>query len=165
MRISRSRLGTCCAWPLVGPGGRPKGCCARSLPRLGLDIGIPDHTTFSRCSPGLSLAKALALAQRSGPVHVVTDSTGLKVYGAGAWLAERHGERGRRTWRKLHLAVDPESGEILASALTTTEEGDAALVGPLLDQITGSIASVTADGAYMANPFIVPSLSASLTRP
>ena len=80
------------------------------------------------------------------------DATGLKVYGAGEWLAEKHGERGRRTWRKLHLAVDPDSGEILASELTTTEEGDAALVGPLLDQITGPIASVTADGAYDGEP-------------
>src|SRR5215213_1512111 len=119
---------------------------------LGLDIGIPDHTTFSRRSPGLTLASALAQAQRSGPVHVVIDSTGLKVYGAGEWLAETHGERGRRTWRKLHLAVDPVSGEILASELTTTEEGDAALVGPLLEQITGPIASVIADGAYDGEP-------------
>jgi hypothetical protein len=59
------------------------------------------------------------------------------VYGAGEWLVEMHGERGRRTWRKLHLAVNLASGEILASELTTTEEGDAALVGPLLERITG----------------------------
>jgi hypothetical protein len=119
---------------------------------LGLSIGIPDHTTFSRRSPGLALASALAQAQRTGPVHVVIDATGLKVYGAGEWLAEQHGDRGRRTWRKLHLAVDPETGEILAAELTTTEEGDASLVGPLLDQITGPIASVTADGAYDGEP-------------
>jgi Transposase DDE domain len=119
---------------------------------LGLEVGIPDHTTFSRRSPGLALASALAETQRSEPVHVVIDSTGLKVYGAGEWLTEKHGERGRRTWRKLHLAVDPERGEILAAELTTTEEGDAALVGPLLEQITGPIASVTADGAYDGEP-------------
>src|SRR3712207_3995733 len=119
---------------------------------LGLDIGIPDHTTFSRRSPGLTLARSLARAQRSGPVHVVIDSTGLTVHGAGEWLVETHGGRGRRSWRKLHLAVDPASGAILASELTTTEEGDAALVGPLLEQITGPIASVTADGAYDGEP-------------
>ena len=67
-------------------------------------------------------------------------------------MTEKHGERGRRTWRKLHLAVDPTSGEILASELTTSEEGDAALVGPLLGQIAGPIASVTADGAYDGEP-------------
>src|ERR671916_654509 len=95
---------------------------------------------------------ALAQAQARGPVHVVIDATGLKVHGAGEWLAETHGGRGRRTWRKLHLAVDPNSGEILASAPTTTEEGDAALVGPLLDQIHRPVASVTADGAYDGEP-------------
>jgi hypothetical protein len=68
---------------------------------LGLSIGVPDHTTFSRRSPGLALASSLAEAQRSGPVHVVIDATGLKVHGAGEWLTEKHGERGRRTWRKL----------------------------------------------------------------
>ena len=119
---------------------------------LGLGIGVPDHTTFSRRSPGLALAGSLIQAQRTGPVHVVIDATGLKVYGAGEWLVEKHGRRGQRTWRKLHLAVDPDSGEILASALTTTEEGDAALVGPLLEQITGPIASVVADGAYDGEP-------------
>jgi hypothetical protein len=119
---------------------------------LGLSIGVPDHTTFSRRSPGLALAGSLAEAQRSGPVHVVIDATGLKVHGAGEWLVEKHGERGRRTWRKLHLAVDPGSGEILASELTTSEEGDASQVGLLLERITGPIASVTADGAYDGEP-------------
>src|SRR5215208_648784 len=119
---------------------------------LDVGVGVPDHTTFSRRSPGLALASSLAEAQRSGPVHVVIDSTGLQVHGAGEWLAETHGGRGRRTWRKLHLAVDPDSGEILASELTSTEEGDAALVGPLLAQVAGPIASVTADGAYDGEP-------------
>src|SRR5919112_4045594 len=119
---------------------------------LGVSIGVPDHTTFSRRSPGLALAGSLARAQRTGPVHVVIDATGLKVYGAGEWLAEQHGARGRGPWRKLHLAVDPGTGEILASELTSSEEGDASQVGPLIGQIQGPIASVTADGAYDGEP-------------
>jgi len=119
---------------------------------LGLGIGVPDHTTFSRRSPGLALAGALAQAQRTGPVHVVIDATGLKIHGAGEWLAETHGKRGRRTWRKLHLAVDADTGEILASELTTSEEGDASQISSLLEQITGPIASVIADGAYDGEP-------------
>jgi hypothetical protein len=99
---------------------------------LGLEVGVPDHTTFARRSPGLTLATALARARASGgPVDVVIDATGLKVRGAGEWLAERHGERGKRGWRKLHLAVDPGSGEILACELTSNDEGDASQVGPL----------------------------------
>src|SRR3954447_7002641 len=65
---------------------------------------------------------------------------------------EKHGERGRRTWRKLHLAVDPNSSEILASELTSNEVGDPSMVGPLLEQIPGTLASVTADGAYDGEP-------------
>jgi Transposase DDE domain len=117
---------------------------------LGVSLTIPDHTTFSRRSIGLPLAAALP--QTAEPVHVVMDSTGLKVYGAGEWQREKHGERGRRTWRKLHLAVNPENGEILASELTTNEVGDSSMVGPLLDQIQSPITSVAADGAYDGEP-------------
>src|SRR3982751_445411 len=113
---------------------------------LGVGLSVPDHTTFSRRSIGLSLTASLT--RSSEPVHVVIDSTGLKVYGAGEWQREKHGERARRTWRKLHLAVDPHSHEILASELTTNEIGDSSMVTPLLNQIPGSIASVMADGAY-----------------
>src|SRR3954469_1814141 len=119
---------------------------------LGVGVGVPDHTTFSRRSPGLALAAALTRAQASGPVHVGIDATGLKVYGAGEWRVETHGARGKRTWRKLHLAVDPSTGEILASELTSNEEGDASQVGPLLEQIPGPLASVIADGAYDGEP-------------
>jgi len=134
--------------------GRPwrqtEGMLASILRLLGLDLPVPDHTTFSRRSADLTVATALSTA--SGPVNVVIDSTGLKVFGAGDWQREKHGGQGRRTSRKLHLAVDPDTGEILASELTTTEDGDASLVGPLLDQISGPIASVTADGAYDGAP-------------
>ena len=119
---------------------------------LGIDVGVPDHTTFSRRSPGLALAASLAQAQASGPVHVLIDATGLKVCGAGEWLVAKHGERGTRTWRKLHLAVNPGTGEILASELTSNEDGDASQVGPLLAQTPGPIASVTADDAYDGEP-------------
>src|SRR3982751_3030510 len=117
---------------------------------LGVSLTIPDHTTFSRRSPGLSLAQTLT--RNTKPVHIVMDSTGLKVYGIGEWHREKHGERNRRTWRKLHLAVNPDNGEILASELTTNEIGDPSMVGPLLDQIPGALASVTADGAYDGEP-------------
>src|SRR3954453_4236282 len=121
-------------------------------PLLGVGIGVPDHTTFSRRSPGLALATALAQAQASGPVHVVIDATGLEGYGAGEREVEEHGPRGKRTWRKLHRAIDPSTGEILASELTSHEEGDASQIGPLLDQIPGPIGSVIADGPMTANP-------------
>jgi hypothetical protein len=134
--------------------GRPwrqtEGRVGSIMDLLGLDLTVPDHATFSRRSVDLGVATALKKA--SGPAHVVIDSTGLKVFGAGEWLHEKHGGKPRRTWRKLHLAVDPNSGEVLVSELTTTDDGDASLVGPLLDQIDNPLASVLADGAYDGEP-------------
>src|SRR5215204_3837463 len=80
--------------------------------------------------------------------HLLVDSTGLKLCGSGEWLVEKHGTKTRRSWRKLHVGVDVDTGQIVASALTTSNTDDAAQVGPLLDQVTGSVASVTGDGAY-----------------
>ena len=133
--------------------GRPwrqtEGMLGSIMDLLGLDLPVPDHTMFSRRSVGLGVATALRKAKGG---HVVIDNSGVKVFGAGEWLHEKHGGKPRRSWRKLHLAVDPNSGEILASELTTTDEGDASLVGPLLDQIDGPLASVPADGAYDGEP-------------
>ena len=134
--------------------GRPwrqtEGMLGSIMDLLGLELSVPDHTTFSR--RGVDLGVATALKKASGLVQVVIDSTGLKVFGAADWLHEKHGGKPRRSWRKLHLAVDPDSGEILASELTTMDEGDASLVGPLLDQIDRPLASVFADGAYDGEP-------------
>jgi Transposase DDE domain len=84
--------------------GRPwrqtEGLLRSIVTLLGVGLEIPDHTTFSRRSVGLSFTTALQ--KTVGPVHLVIDSTGLKVYGAGEWQREKHGGRGRRTWRKLH---------------------------------------------------------------
>jgi hypothetical protein len=116
---------------------------------LGVDIKIPDHTTFSRRGDGLTLLKKPV--ERGEPLHLLIDSTGLKMYGEGEWLEEKHGKRSRRRWRKLHLAIDANSHEIVAVELTSDEVGDVTAVPDLLDQIDGSVASVTGDGAYDAD--------------
>ena len=81
-------------------------------------------------------------------MHLLVDSTGLKLCGPGEWLIEKHGTRTRRSWRKLHLGVDANTGQIVASALTGREADDGAQVGPLLDEAAGPVASITSDGAY-----------------
>ena len=81
-------------------------------------------------------------------MHLLVDSTGLKLCGSGEWLLEKHGTKTRRSWRKLHIAVDADTGQIAATALTTSDVDDASQVGPLLDQVDGPVASFTADGAY-----------------
>jgi hypothetical protein len=81
-------------------------------------------------------------------MHLLVDSTGLKLCGAGEWLVEKHGTRKRRSWCKLHIGVDASTGEIVASGSTTKDVDDASEVGSLLDQAEGPLASFTADGAY-----------------
>ena len=78
------------------------------------------------------------------PLHVLIDSTGLEVFGAGQWLEAKHGAKSRRTWRKLHLAVDADSGMIVAQALTDQQTDDPSQVGPLRAQIDEEIGQVMA---------------------
>src|SRR5215217_6941401 len=82
------------------------------------------------------------------PVHLLVDSMGLKLCGAGEWLIEKHGTRRRRSWRKMHIGVDADTGRIVAAELTTNDIDDGSQVGPLLDQVAGPVASFTGDGAY-----------------
>ncbi len=128
-----------------------EGLMASVIGLIGCELTVPDHTTASRRTIKLpSIARAAPPPE--GPLHVVIDSTGLKVYGAGEWLADKHGQRGRRRWRKLHLAVDAHSGQIVAATLTDQDVDDASQVDPLLEQIQGEIEQVTADGAYDGEP-------------
>ena len=81
-------------------------------------------------------------------MHLLVDSTGLKLRGPGEWLVEKHGTRTRHSWRKLHLAIDADTGQIVAASLTAKEVDDGAEVGVLLDQAAGPVATFTADGGY-----------------
>ena len=81
-------------------------------------------------------------------LHLIVDSTGLKLRGAGEWLFEKHGTTERRAWRKLHIGVDAGDGEIVAFDLTDKDVDDASHVPTLLDQLTRDPASFMADGAY-----------------
>ncbi|NPD69854.1 IS5 family transposase (plasmid) [Lichenicola cladoniae] len=120
---------------------------ARSVLRLlGLDLCVPDHSTLSRRGRAFARRQPRA-GRRDEPVHVVLDSTGLQVFGQGEWDAEKHG-RTPRQWRKLHLAVNAETGEIVAHSLTDKDTGDISEVAVLLATVEGQIASVIADGAY-----------------
>ena len=112
---------------------------------LALDLAIPDHSTLSRRAETLAVAGPPPSAE---PVHLLVDSTGLKLSGAGEWLVEKHGTSRRRSWRKLHIGVDADTGRIVAATLTTNDVDDGSQVGPLLDQIDDPIASLTGDGAY-----------------
>src|SRR3954453_16752243 len=116
---------------------------------LGLELNVPDHTTLNRRSRSFAGRQPRVIPH--GPLHLLIDSTGLKLFGQGEWKEEKHG-RARRAWRKLHLAFDADTGESVASILTGNEANDAGQVPDLLGQVEGEITSLTADGAYDGEP-------------
>lgn len=119
---------------------------------MGLVIPIPDFSTLSRRGRGLSLT-AKPRAIRTEPVHLVVDSTGLKIFGEGEWRHNKHKTKAKRKkWRKLHLGLDLLSGEIICADLTTDTVGDPSALPELLDQIDGSVNRFIADGAYDGSP-------------
>ena len=161
-------------WQTIGPGGQARykgaailtslmlrmafklalrqteGLMMSVLTLMDLPISAPDHSTVSRRAVRLPVIQPTSVPH--GPLHVLIDSTGLQVYGAGQWLEAKHGAKSRRKWRKLHLAVDAASGMIVAQTLTDQDADDPSQVAPLLDRIAGQVVRVTADGAYDGAP-------------
>ena len=122
-----------------------EGLMASIIGLLGIDLAVPDHSTISRRAETLKIPRPCGGRK---PVHLLVDSTGLKLCGPGEWLVEKHGTRTRLGWRKLHLATDADTDWIVASKLTGRDAADGSQVGPLLSQMEGPAASFTGDGAY-----------------
>ena len=115
---------------------------------MGLDIRVPDYSTLSRRANGVSIAQVMRQAG-SVPIHLVVDSTGLKIFGESEWLTQKHNTKGiRRRWRKLHLGLDLASGVIVCAALTHDNVGDSTALPGLLDQLDAPVTGFLADGAY-----------------
>ena len=129
----------------AAPDGR---LCA--FPRgMGCGLPVPDHTTLSRRRRTVDVVVETSTNKRS--MDIVLDSTGLKFFGAGEWARAKHGET-RRSWRKLHILVDPASSEIRTHELTGDDTADATMAGPLVAGSGGMIRRVFADGAYDGEP-------------
>jgi hypothetical protein len=62
---------------------------------LEIDLPVPDHTTLSRRACGLPVRSHGRIG--TGELHLIVDSTGLKLRGAGEWLFEKHGTAKRRS--------------------------------------------------------------------
>jgi Transposase DDE domain len=113
---------------------------------LQVALPVPSYSTLSRRAA--EVAVGLGALPRSGPLHLVIDSSGFKVYGEGEWKVRLHGWSKRRTWRKLHLAVDEATGEIVAAVASEAEVSDDEALLDLLTQVSGELSQVSADGAY-----------------
>jgi hypothetical protein len=115
-----------------------------------ITLDIPDHTSFSRRAKSLKLSKLLTISTKKS-LNIIIDSTGLKVLGPNEWQDFKHKSGKRKSWRKLHLMIDEQYQQIVASELTEDNISDDAMVGPLLKTISNPIKSFKADRAYDTN--------------
>ena len=127
----------------------------RSLEGLGQSlfsmIGItglsaPDYTSICKRSKTLDIP--IKVYDHRETLHLLIDSTGLKVFGEGEWKVKQHGFSKRRTWRKVHIAVDGSSLQIHAVETTKANVDDAEGAVRLIRKIGKRISSVCGDGAY-----------------
>lgn len=118
---------------------------------MGLPLPVPCYTQI--CRRAQKLGRVLKRLRRRGNIDVVFDSTGLKVYGEGEWKVRAHGVGKRRTWKKLHVGIDPTTQEILVCELTDRDGGDPATATNMLNEVDGALRQVFGDGAYDAKQF------------
>jgi DDE family transposase len=128
------------------PNRAAEGLTRSIMELLGLELPAADHTTLSR--RGRRVCLKFNADEKRVIKHLVIDSTGLKVFGEGEWKVRSHGKSKRRTWRKLHLSIDAETGQITAAVITDNSTLDRKEVSNLLDQTPGEIENICADGAY-----------------
>jgi len=129
------------------------GCAFRQLQGLMRDIlqlmrtgcQCPDYTTICRRARGVIVPFKV---RRKGPLHIVFDSTGLKVYGEGEWQARKHGFSYRRGWKKIHIAMCAETQQIVAASISDKDLHDSQAFPGLLNAIRGEVTEVIGDGAY-----------------
>ena len=112
---------------------------------MGLCLEVPDHTTLSRRSQHLDVR--LRRIATDKPMHLIVDSTGLSIVGEGEWAAAKHGKRGKRAWRKLHVGVN-RAGVIVAQVVTDSNVDDASTGVDLIKQVDSKLTSITGDAAY-----------------
>ena len=132
------------------PLRQTEGFLGSVLQLMGLSLPSPDHTTLSRRNTTIVVRQQLDRAPQ-GPISLIVDSTGLKVCCQGEWHAQKHGEKKRRRWKKLHIGVD-DQGQIVASTVTESNEQDPSQVPELLDQIDEVIGRFIGDGIYDQEP-------------
>jgi len=113
---------------------------------MGLYFCVPSYSQI--CRRAQNLGKELKRLTRRQVTDLVIDSTGLKVYGEGEWKVRQHGYSKRRMWRKLHLAICPDSNEILFVKLTDNKTPDHRVYPQFLNRAPKTVKRTYGDGAY-----------------
>jgi len=126
---------------------------AQSLHELAFaTLSVPNYTTLSRRAQTLEVQ--LPIIREGEPIHLVVDSTGAKVYGEGEWKVRQHGYSKRRSWRKVHLGLDANTGQVRAALMTHQDVADGDVLAELLGQIPDDepLDVIGGDGAYDTKP-------------
>lgn len=119
----------------------------RSLIQLNqLEIQTPDYSTLCRRAKTLNVD--LGVKSSGKPRHILIDSTGVQVLGEGEWKRLKHGESRCQVWKKLHIALDADSLDIVALDVTDSVRLDGNYLPGLIEQIDAPIEQITGDGAY-----------------
>ena len=113
---------------------------------MGVPLRCPDYTCVSRRAKSVSVS--FKTVTRGEIAHLVIDSTGLKVFGEGEWKVRKYDKERRRIWRKLHLAVDSKTHEIICADLSLNNVTDSEAFPGLIRQTHRKIRSAAADGTY-----------------
>jgi hypothetical protein len=148
-KFSRLAIQTAMTLPQVFhlPLRQAEGFINSNFLRMSIPLSSPDHSTLS--IRGETLAVTIRVKEPgTEPLHVVVDSTGIKVYGEGEWKVRMHGWGKHRTWKKLHIGFDEKTKEILMGEVTGNEAHDSEMLETILDKIPEDKSQVSADGAY-----------------
>ncbi|PSW06078.1 IS5 family transposase [Photobacterium lipolyticum] len=111
-----------------------------------LPLRFPGYTCISKRAKIVNISIKMPI--RGEICHLAIDSTGLKVFGEGEWKMKKHGKEKRRVWRKLHIAVDADTHQIVAAELSLSSVTDGEVLPNLLKQTHRKIKAISGDGAY-----------------
>lgn len=110
-----------------------------------LTLPVPHFTRICKRSKKLSFPK---LPKGKKITDVVIDGSGIKIYGEGEWKIEQHGRDRKKKWKKIHVAIDPDSQEVILSDVTDKNIHDSKMLPLFLEKIPGRLGKVFGDGAY-----------------
>jgi len=108
---------------------------------------VPHYSILSRRMRKLNIG--YNLKTKKGKIDIVIDSTGYKIYGEGEWKMRTHGKAKRRTWKKLHLSMDPNDFNIESVELTASNVADCKIFAKLTKEIK-DLGNTYLDGAYLS---------------
>ena len=154
-----------------------QGLVTSLLELMHLPWSAPDYSTLSRRQSSLQIPEYKPKDNR--PIHLVIDGTGMKIFGEGEWKMRLHGKEKRRSWRKLHIAVDESTHNIVMSVITDANVHDSEVIDLLMPSPNQniSVSQVTGDGAFDlhrcyesvikigANPCFPPRINAARHKP